>query len=222
LQTIAIFALLFIKLSFKMKKIFLIPVLILVAILESKAQSVEITPFTGYTFDHSFPIAGGRARLGGGQTVGGMLGFQLNDLAEVELLYSYQGGRGTANSSLLNNRVDEGIQVHYAMIGFNRLFPTSNQMAFFSGLKAGTGTVASSENNFNNITRFTVGLNGGMKYFFTDNVGLRLQANLMIPVSNVGAGLWWSPGAGAQVGINSWSSVIQFGFTGGLVFRLAK
>ncbi|WP_194973753.1 outer membrane beta-barrel protein [Aquiflexum lacus] len=205
-----------------MKKIILIPVLILVSLFEVSAQSIEITPFTGYTFDHGFPIFGGRARLGGGQTVGGMLGFGLNDLAEVELLYSYQAGIGTANSSQLNGPVRERIQAHYAMIGYNRLFPTSSQMAFFSGLKVGTGTLASTDNTFNNITRFTVGINGGMKYFFTDNVGLRLQANLMMPISNVGANLWWSPGGGTQVGVGGFSSVIQFGFTGAVVIRLPR
>jgi hypothetical protein len=44
----------------------------------------------------------------------------------------------------------------------------------------------------------------------------------MMLISNVGANLWWSPGAGTSVGVGGWSSVIQFGFTGGLVFRLAK
>lgn len=203
-----------------MKKIFLIPVLILLSFFEVRAQSIEITPFTGYTFDHGFPIFGGRARLGGGQTVGGMLGFGLKDLAEVEILYSYQAGVATANSSQLRDPVSEPLQVHYAMIGYNRLFPTSSQLRFFTGLKAGTGTFASTENSFDNITRFAVGVNGGMKYFFTDNVGLRLQANLMMPISNVGANLWWSPGGGAQVGVGGFSSVLQFGFTGALVFRL--
>lgn len=205
-----------------MKKIFLIAILVLFSFLEVKAQAVEITPFTGYTFDHSFPIAGGRARLGGGQTVGGMLGFGLNNLAEVEVLYSYQGGIGTANSSQLSGAVRERIQAHYAMIGYNRLIPTSSQMTFFSGLKVGTGTLASTDDSFTNITRFTVGVNGGVKYFFTEKVGLRLQANLMMPISNVGANLWWSPGGGAQVGVGGFSSVIQFGFTGAVVIRLLR
>lgn len=199
----------------------ILPLILFAIVFESQAQ-VEITPFTGYTFDHSFPILGGRATLGGGQTFGGMLGFGLNEFAEVELLYSYQGGNSTARSSSLSNDVRTRTAAHYALIGVNRLFPTSSQMAFFTGLKVGTGTLASLDNDFTNITRFAVGINGGMKYFFTEKVGLRLQANLMMPISNVGANLWWSPGGGTQVGVSGWSSVIQFGFTGGLVFRLSK
>ncbi|TVP44217.1 MAG: hypothetical protein EA341_16915 [Mongoliibacter sp.] len=203
-----------------MKKILFVPFLILISFFEVRAQAIEITPFTGYAFDHGFPILGGRARLGGGQTVGGMLNFSFNDFAEAEVMYSYQGGIGTANSTAFSRPVRERIQVHYAMVGYNRLFPASNQMALFTGLKVGTGTLASPENNFDSITRFTVGINGGMKYFFSDNVGLRLQANLMMPVSDVGANLWWSPGSGAQVGVGGFSSIIQFGLTGAVVIRL--
>ncbi|WP_373524336.1 hypothetical protein [Aquiflexum sp.] len=46
-----------------MKKILLIPVLILISFFEVNAQTIKITPFSGYTFDQGFPIAGGRARL---------------------------------------------------------------------------------------------------------------------------------------------------------------
>lgn len=205
-----------------MKKIFFIPFLILISIFEVRAQTIEISPFTGYTFDHGFPIRGGRATLGGGQTVGGMVNFALNEFAEVEVLYSYQGGLGTANSSQLSGPVRERISAQYVMLGYNRLFPLSSQMALFSGLKVGTGTLASRDDNFDSITRFTVGVNGGMKYFFTENVGLRVQANLMMPISDVGANLWWSPGSGTQVGVGGFSSIIQFGFTGALVIRMNR
>jgi len=205
-----------------MKKFVLIPIIVLFIMSEIKAQTVEITPFTGYTFDHSFPIFGGRARLGGGQTFGGMLGFRVNDFLEVETLYSFQNGTSTARSTAIQNDVRASTNVHYAMIGANRLFPTSPQMAFFTGAKVGAGILSFPEGDYRDISRFTVGLNGGVKYFVSDNVGLRVQANLMMPISNVGASLWWSPGGGTQVGLNSWSSVIQFGFTGALVFRIAK
>lgn len=187
-----------------------------------KAQSVEITPFTGYTFNHSLPIVGGRATLGGGQAWGGMLGFQLNELTEVEVLYSWQGGNSTARSTAIQSNVNTRTNANYIMVGSNRLFPLNPQMTLFSGLKAGAGILAFPNGDFNDVSRFSVGVNGGMKYFVSDNIGLRVQANLMMPISNAGANLWWSPGSGAQVGVGGWSSVVQFGFTGGLIFRIAK
>ncbi|GHB52555.1 outer membrane beta-barrel protein [Mongoliitalea lutea] len=205
-----------------MKKHLLLLGILFFLLLESKAQNLEITPFTGYTFNHSLPIVGGRATLGGGQAWGGMLGFQLNDFTEVEVLYSWQGGTSTARSTAIQSNVNTRTNANYIMIGGNRLFPVSSQMAFFSGLKAGAGILAFPDGDFRDISRFAVGLNGGMKYFVSDNIGIRLQANLMMPISNVGANLWWSPGGGTQVGVSGWSSVVQFGFTGGLIFRLAN
>lgn len=204
-----------------MKKYFLIPALFLTMLFDAKAQ-IEITPFTGYAFDHSFPIAGGRARLGGGQTFGGMLGYRIRDNSEVELSYSYQGGTITASSSLLSENFRGESEIHYAMIGFNRLFPVSDKVEVFGGLKFGSVTLAARNNDFNNVTRVAAGIQGGMKYFISDKVGIRIQTNLMMPITNVGASLWWSSGGGPQVGVSSFSSIVQFGFTGGLVIRINK
>lgn len=188
--------------------------------LEALAQHVEITPFTGYTFNHGFPIFGGRAKLGGGQTFGGMIGIPLGNSMEIETSYSFQSGTTTANSTAIRNDVSVKTNVHYILIGANRLFPTSSQITLFSGAKIGAGIVGFPSNEFDAISRLAVGLNGGMKYMASEKVGIRLQANLMMPINNVGGNLWWSPGSGTSVWVSGWSSVIQFGFTGGLIFRL--
>jgi hypothetical protein len=205
-----------------MRKFYLMSVLVLVSILDLKAQGVEITPITGYTFPASYRITSGNARLGDGQNWGGNLGFSLNDFMEIELSYNYMGTRATASSPFLNNRVDVRTNVHYAMIGSNRLFPTSDAMTFFAGMKIGTGTLAFPDGEYRNITKFSVGLQGGMKYFATERIGIRLQANLMMPVVSAGGSLWWSPGSGTSVGVSTFSPIVQFGFTGGLIFRLKQ
>lgn len=205
-----------------MRKQYLLSLMVFFLVLEMRAQNLEITPFTGYTFDHSFPIVGGRATLGGGQAWGGMLGFSLNKFTELEVLYSWQGGTSSARSTAIQSNVRTQTNANYILVGGNRLFPINSQMALFSGAKVGAGILAFPNGDFNDISRFTVGLNGGMKYFVSENIGIRLQGNLMMPISNVGANLWWSPGGGTQVGLSGWSSVIQFGFTGGLIFRLSQ
>jgi hypothetical protein len=141
---------------------------------------------------------------------------------EIEVSYNYMATRATASSPLLNDRVDVRTQVHYAMIGANRLFPTSDAMTFFAGMKMGTGTLAFPDGEYRNITKFSLGLQGGMKYFATERIGIRLQANLMMPVLAAGGSLWWSPGGGTAVGVSTFSPIVQFGFTGGIIFRLQK
>jgi hypothetical protein len=205
-----------------MRKLVFILSFLLLPFIDLIAQGVEITPFTGYTFQAGFNISGGRAFLRDGQTWGGMMGFSLNEATEVELGYSYHGTSAVARSNSLQENVDIPAQVHYATIGVNRLFPTSEKMTFFAGAKMGTGTLAFPDGEYRNITRFSAGFQGGMKFYASDRVGLRVQANLMMPIVGVGTSLWWSPGAGTSVGLTGWSPIAQFGFTGGLVFRLQK
>lgn len=205
-----------------MKKLLILSFLIVISIMEVRAQGVEITPITGYTFPASYRISSGTARLGDGQNWGGNLGFSLNEFMEIEVSYNYMATRATASSPLLNDRVDVRTQVHYAMIGANRLFPTSDAMTFFAGMKMGTGTLAFPDGEYRNITKFSIGLQGGMKYFASERVGIRLQANLMMPVLAAGGSLWWSPGGGTAVGISTFSPIVQFGFTGGIILRLQK
>jgi hypothetical protein len=205
-----------------MKKLLILSFLIGIFVMEVRAQGVEITPITGYTFPASYRISSGTARLGDGQNWGGNLGFSLNEFMEIEVSYNYMATRATASSPLLNDRVDVRTQVHYAMIGANRLFPTSDAMTFFAGMKMGTGTLAFPDGEYRNITKFSLGLQGGMKYFATERIGIRLQANLMMPVLAAGGSLWWSPGGGTAVGVSTFSPIVQFGFAGGIIFRLQK
>jgi hypothetical protein len=137
-------------------------------------------------------------------------------------MYSFQGGNSTASSTQLNETINTETGVHYATIGYNRLFPTSEKVQIFTGLKVGSGTLDARNNDFNSITRFTAGIQAGVKYFISEKVGIRVQTNLMMPITNVGASLWWSSGGGPQVGVSSFSSIVQFGFTGGLVIRINK
>ena len=145
-----------------MKKLLFLCLITIITISEIQAQGLEITPITGYTFPASYRITSGTARLGDGQNWGGNLGFGLNDFMEVELSYSYMATRATASSPLITDNVDVRTQVHYAMIGANRLFPTSDALAFFAGLKLGTGTLAFPDREYNNVTKFSWGFQGGM------------------------------------------------------------
>jgi hypothetical protein len=52
---------------------------------------------------------------------------------------------------------------------------------------------------------------------FSEALGLKIGAQLMSPVQGAGAGLFFGTG-GARVGISTFSTVFQFGFTGGLRF----
>ncbi|MFV0592611.1 MAG: hypothetical protein ACK5M7_14585 [Draconibacterium sp.] len=183
-------------------------------------QDIRITPFSGYTFADKTSIYGGRARIGDGHTYGGFVSLAMNPFYEIELQYSRQDAQLTARSSFNNMNVSEAASINYIMAGGNRIFPMNETMEFFSGVKVGASIVASKNDAFDNVTKFAVNINGGIRYFFNDVIGIRIQADLGMPMVDMGGNLWWSPGYGVDVGVSGWSPFLQFGFKGGLVFCL--
>jgi len=76
-----------------------------------------------------------------------------------------------------------------------------------------------------NITLFAIGFGGGIKYFFSDKVGIRLQARLMAPMMfgglTFGCGIG-TGGSGCGAGAGAYSTLIQGDFTGGIVLKLGE
>ncbi len=202
-----------------MKKSILILLMVIGVIISAGAQSVEIFGFSGYTFGDKFPISGGSAKIYDGHTYGGALAYNVSETYAFELMYSRQDSRVTAFSNYLNLDMDELMATNYILAGSNRLIPLSEKATLFSGIKLGAVIFSSKNNAFDDVTKFAAGFNGGFKTTFTENFGFRIQANLNFPITDMGASLWWSSGGGTSVGVSSYTPVIQFGFTGGVVYQ---
>lgn len=201
-----------------MRKFFLLSTLLLLTSMLSMAQSIQFTPFAGYTFADKFNIGGGTARIGDGFAYGGILSLFAGKYNALDLTYSRQGATGSAYSTYQNINVSGPVNVNYIFAGGTRHIPISDEAMFFTGLNLGVGFLSS--DGFKSVTKFAAGMNGGIKYFLNDRIGLRLQANLNFPVTDLGASFWWDPSSGTSVGVTSYVPVLQFGFTGGLIFKL--
>lgn len=182
------------------------------------AQNFEIHVHSGYSFADKFPISGGSGKMEAGHTYGGSLGYQLGEYYMIEASYIRQDADVKAYSNYLAIEVDEPVSVSYIFAGGNRLIPLDEKFNLFSGGRIGAFLLNFKNSTYENTTRFAVGVNAGFKYYITPQLGIRAQANLNFPITDVGANLWWSPGSGVDVGVESYTPLLQFGFTGGLVF----
>lgn len=197
--------------------VFLIIAAIFMSI-QISAQNAELFGFSGFTFADKFPISGGAGKIYNGHTYGGSLGYNLWGLYLIELSYTRQNTTVDAYSLYLPIDVYEKASVNYIFAGGNRIIPLDEKFSLLTGFKAGAFILGFSNNNFENVTRFAVGVNAGFRYLLTPNVGLRAQGQLYFPITDVGANLWWSSGSGVDVGVSSYTPLLQFGFTGGLYF----
>ena len=104
------------------------------------------------------------------------------------------------------------ITVNHYQIGAVHSFGYNDAQPYF-GLSAGWATFNPDDKSYNSNTKFEMGISGGLKYFFSDHIGIRLQSQLLMPIEwggvYVGGG-----GSGVQVG----GTLLQLNFTGGLIF----
>jgi len=188
--------------------------------LTSIAQSVELTPFAGYTFRSTVSISGGQARVLDGFTYGGALTYVAGSHNAIELSYYRYGTNATAESSYTGFvEVSTPVAVNYILIGGQRLFARSDKLTGFSGINLGAGWIASTDDAFSTITKFAMGFDVGIKFMASEKIGLRLQTNLNFPISSTGGTMWWSSGS-SNVGTTGHVPIWSFGFTGGLVYKI--
>lgn len=183
----------------------------------AKAQLLELTAFSGYTFPEKFIVEGGDVRISGGHTYGGILTLNLRKLYGVEFIYSRQDADADVYGLFLEAR-NIPVSVNYIQVGGIRYFPLPAGIKLFAGLNLGTAGLVPKE-RYDEGWKFAVGAKGGVKYYFTDRLGIRAQANLQMPIQFAGTSFFVGTG-GSGVSVDSFSTIFQFSFTGGLVFKL--
>lgn len=205
------------KLQKNISLTFFLLLLCLCSLQTVKAQSVELTPFYGYTLRSTFDVYGGSMRVYGGSTYGGILTYNINSNYGIEFMYSRQSTEADARSIYLE---DYGVPVAvvYTMVGGLKQFPVSEQVIPFAGLNVGAAGLIPQGRRYEDGWRFAFGVKAGSKFMFSEKIGLRLQAAMNVPVQGFGSSFFVGTG-GSGVSVNSYSSIFQFSFTGGLVFH---
>lgn len=152
------------------------------------AQKVrfEITPYYGHSFLGSFEIDDyefGRLDLeiDDGTVDGVVIGFPLRRNLHLELFVNEQEtGFGLDEGPFLGAAYLGGMDVDYYQAGVSWT-GSLGQVRPFASLTAGVTRLAPSSDFLpESESHFSIGLGGGVKVFFTDHVGLRLDARLLV------------------------------------------
>lgn len=183
------------------------------------AQSYEISAYSGFTFADRFNINGGSGRVDEGFSYGASFSYLPVEDYSIDLIFTRIETRGRATSTGLGVNINEDISVNYILAGGSRIVNFNEKAAFYSGLKIGAVVISSKRDAFYDITRFAAGFNAGFKFLFTNQIGIKAQANLFLPITDVGGYLWWSPGTGTSIGVTTATPILQVGFLGGAYFK---
>jgi opacity protein-like surface antigen len=215
-----------------MKKSIILIVFVFVSVI-SFAQGLRVNTYAGYVFPDSFDNFYSANSYVEGQIQDGFrwgvgLEYAIPGNRAIEIQYKRQdtfapttfrdpsiGGGGL-------NRVNFDLGINWIMLNFTNYIPINETVEPFvgGGLGMGIFNVRNPDNGkTNNATKFSWNIRAGSNFWVADNIAIRIQASLFSAVQSVGGGLFFGTG-GAGAGISTYSTMYQFGFDGGLVFRL--
>jgi len=213
-----------------MKKTLLASIVLCVLFATSgHSQAIEITPTYGYQFGAKLNYGPNYLKVKDSDMFGVSLGYEVRPDYMVEVSYINMGTELRIRDRIASpaeSRLSD-LNIDWFMLGGTRYFGNDKVKPFFGGQ---IGFSVSSPKNvdrdiapngLDSATKFSMGAKGGVVVMFSDRVGLILQGHLLFPIQwggfYVGAGT-----GGISTGINTGTTLVMGGFSGGLVFRLGS
>ena len=213
-----------------MKKIVIIA-LILFTTQEIFGQ-VEIGVFGGWLWTGSIPAWAQDVKVSDKGNYGITAGYQFHDEMLVNFEWNHTENEATFREYLIGGGLGDAINVpltlNYYMLGFNYLVANSESLVPYGLVNLGLLHTQSTAQNpaYNNSNNwFTAGLGGGLRYYLSDRIGIKLQARLLLPMQFGGVGFGCGIGTGGGncgAGVSTYTSIIQGDFTGGIVLKLGE
>jgi hypothetical protein len=214
-----------------MKKIILSVIMLSGLFLSSNAQEKRLNLYGGYVFDDNIDYYYDyynyyNAKIKGGFQYGAGMEFMVKPDYGVELLWIGQNTTvPTSYYSIVAKSTTFDLNLNYAMLaGTRHVEKPGGKLEGYGGFMLGA-LFASAKNPENNssgsATKFAWGLRLGGNIWASEKVGIKIQAQLLSAVQSVGGSLYFGTG-GAGAGVSTYSSMLQFSVSSGLVFRFGK
>ncbi len=180
---------------------------------------IEITPQFGYQIGSKYNFYNGYVKLTGSEQYGITLDVDINGHGtQLELFWVYQDSEVRILDYFLSpyETFITNITANHFQIGAIQNFQDGDFRPF-AGLSGGFTIFDPDDSFYSSSTKFTLGFSGGIKYFFTDRIGIRLQSQLLMPIE--WGGVYISSGGG---GVTTGGSILQLNFSGGLIFAFGE
>ena len=211
---------------YKFLALVIITLSVLVPSVTFAQAKVEVTPFGGYMFGGKLRFYEGELKIQDNANYGILLNFALAPDTKLELFWSQMATTARFKSyygfDFPELEDPFSVNVNYIQIGGVQEADINNDMIKpFGAFTLGTTYFNPTDNNLQDSWRFSVTLGGGVKFWFTDRVGIRLQGRLLMPLYFSGAGIYFGTG-GSGLSVGAGSAILQGDLTGGLIIGLGK
>jgi hypothetical protein len=204
------------------KKILLLSISNFLCCLLTTAQTLSVTGYGGYTFQDKVSFSNAYGYV----TDGGHWGVSAEGISRsgngAEILYQQQNTRTpmyyyNSPGEQINKDADQAT-VSYIMLNGIRYLPRQ-KIQPYGGL--GLGIAILSSKSYSSQTKFAWDAKIGAKLKASSRLGIKLQAQLYSIVQAAGGDFYAGTG-GSGFSANSYSSIYQFGFSGGICLDFEK
>ena len=145
--------------------------------IKAMAAGFELTPFAGYTWGGQFTDSVTNATLEVKETnnYGVMVDINQDPQSQIELYFSNQSSQLKANTSQFTGNQLFDLDIQYYHVGGTYSPSESGKVRGFVVGTLGATHMVPQGAGYDSLTKFSLSLGGGVKFYATEHIGLRLE-----------------------------------------------
>ena len=195
----------------------IIALIFFLSFIQSDANTLTLTPTGGYFFNETFPVVNGSVLVKGGGFYGGIISYQTNQGIDVELQVN---SRVSSIVSTTDSARELSLRTTWALVDACYTFDLDAPASPFINIGMGLVHLQPERGDFNAENRFALNIGAGIKYEITDRIGLRLSTQFMSTMNQSTS--FENENGDALYTVNKMAYVNQFGFRGGVYFKIIQ
>jgi hypothetical protein len=190
--------------------------------------AIEIALFGGYTFTSEMDVAGGTgsnfpgtATFNGNGQYGLEIGLGISKRIDIVLQYRRLGSNVDVITSGEPETGSLTINQNYILAGLNYNFRVSKVFSPFAGFSLGGLNGVPHGDDLRDYWYFVSGAQGGVKYYLSKVIGLRVQAEILYQMHTSQAPFLYTNNP-SDKSVEATSNMLQPGISAGLIIRLGE
>ena len=201
-----------------MKTLLFVLSLLFTGMTYSQVEAIEITPMFGYTFNGSIAEYGQYYDMRDAVSFGALVDIEVYSKNHIEISYRRSIQTVEYTESFSSGQFEVGME-HYH-IGLVQELGENYKVKPFWNFALGTTRYFEQEKRWSESYRFSLAAGIGAKFFLTNNIGFRIQSQLVVPMYYGGFGVFCD-GSGYCSGGTSFNiPILHLDVSGGLIVRI--
>lgn len=186
------------------------------AFAQYKRQQFEITPFGGFLLTSNLQTLDGELKIDNSFDYGATFDIRLSKDLLIELLYIHSETSVSFRREYYNTEdYLFDMNVEYIQGGL-QVETEAGPFRPFAAFTIGATYFHPKDNNYEGNWEFSFTAGGGVKYYFTNNLGVRAQWRFLVPVYLSGASVFCKNGY-CSIFIGGGTYILQYDLTAGLI-----